>query len=145
MNEKAVEDIEAYWAKFGGVSPISHEVGTSQDAADSVAAGFPINIYRGLKCYQFAGNEGLIDEEFARRMELGPNSHRPLRIRLEELGLVKRTCLKRRTRSGRAAIVFVAQEFWTPEIQAGPGEYRKSGGWVRGDDWGDGDERENGD
>lgn len=54
------------------------------------------------------GNEGATDEEMQWALAMNPSTQRPRRIELEKARLVKDSHRTRLTRSGRAAVVWVA-------------------------------------
>jgi transcription initiation factor IIE alpha subunit len=53
-----------------------------------------------------AGDRGLTDEEIQTLLEMNPSTERPRRVELVERGWVQKTGARRRTRSGRSAVVW---------------------------------------
>lgn len=81
---------------------------TSQAAALSIELN--ANTLRAL-VYAFikrADLRGATDEEICDALRLGGNTGRPRRVELVEGGLVRDSSNRRRTRSGRNAVVWVA-------------------------------------
>lgn len=80
---------------------------TSAGAADrieSAAATLRAKVLRHLK----ENALGLTDEEMQERLDMNPSTERPRRIELVNAGDVKDSGQRRRTHSGRWAVVWVA-------------------------------------
>ncbi len=81
---------------------------TSKDAAAKIetkARTLRGTVYSFLK---ISNLYGATDEELQTVLGMNPNTERPRRIELVELGLVKDSGRKRDTKSGRKAVVWVA-------------------------------------
>ncbi len=71
-----------------------------------------------LSLFEDAGPDGLVDDQIATRLGMLIQSVTPCRGGLVVKGLVVKTTLLRPTRSGRAAIVWMASEHASPDILA---------------------------
>lgn len=103
----------------------SHSVATSVDAAKIANHRFGAKLMAVLQIYIHAGSVGLTDEEMADLTELGSNTHRGCRIKLENMDLVRRTNLTRITKTGHQARVFVAIQFWNGSNAAPASAYKR--------------------
>ena len=85
------------------------------------------------------GERGGTDEELQLALSLGGNSQRPRRVALAKAGKVIDSRRRRRTSSGRAAIIWILSRYTTPDHmprQAGsPPTKPKRCGWCRATDF----------
>lgn len=65
---------------------------------------------RVLNAIAFAGEQGRTDEELQNQLNLNPSTQRPRRVELVEGGWVEDSERRRRTKSGRDAVVWIATE-----------------------------------
>lgn len=82
---------------------------TSEAAAEAIkpsAARLRTRVYERLV---LAGWDGMTDEELQVALRMPPSTQRPRRVELVKMGTVIDSGRKRRTVSGRKAIVWVAQ------------------------------------
>lgn len=86
----------------------NHAPETSAQAAAAVKPKTPSQRQRVLAAIRAAGSRGLTDEQIVEQVGLGPNSGRPRRKELQEMGLVRDSGLRRRTVSGAEAAVWIA-------------------------------------
>jgi hypothetical protein len=63
-------------------------------------------VYRAIR----ESTNGLTDEEIQCRLEMNPSTQRPRRVELVDLGVIRDSGLRRTTKSGRAAVVWIAEE-----------------------------------
>jgi hypothetical protein len=83
---------------------------TSQSSARAIAPdarSLREQVYALLKREQLF-TRGLTDEEIAFRLSMNPSTERPRRIELQRAGLVIDSGERRKTKSGREAVVWVA-------------------------------------
>lgn len=81
---------------------------TSVAAKVGNAAAAAAQRARVLEALRDAGGAGLTDDEMQDRLRMSGNTQRPRRGELEREGLVISTEMKRPTRSGRLAVVWMA-------------------------------------
>lgn len=84
--------------------------GTSHDAAHSVKDHTPTLRERVYKTMWVSGKWGRTDEELAEILGLDLNTARPRRWELEREGKIVDSGMRRKTRSGRSAIVWTLAE-----------------------------------
>ena len=92
----------------GGVNKYVPHSQTSRDAAQQIETDAPTlreSVFRFLASHR---GTGATDEEIQRGLGINPSTQRPRRIELVERGLVRDSGLKRRTESGRNAVVWEA-------------------------------------
>lgn len=91
---------------YHGEPPSVEHSPTSQAAADAIAP--KVNRLRALVLAAIAdaGELGMTDEEIQEFMGMSPNTQRPRRVELVAAGLVRDSGRKRRTHSGRQAVVW---------------------------------------
>jgi len=88
--------------------PFIRHSDTSRLAAISVldsARTWRAKVYRYIR---EAGVNGVTDDEIQRGLGLNPSTQRPRRVELVELGVIADSLDRRRTPSGRLAVVWVA-------------------------------------
>ena len=80
---------------------------TSHDAAKAIK---PVAKTQKRKVLDYIASrpDGATDEEIQIGLDIGPNSERPRRVELFEDGRIRDSGRKRKTKSGRAAVVWVA-------------------------------------
>lgn len=81
---------------------------TSSAAADEIAHDVSRLRRLVLDFLLAIGPDGATDEEMQSGIPMAPNTQRPRRIELVNQGLVKDSGQKRRTNSGRFAVVWIA-------------------------------------
>jgi hypothetical protein len=80
--------------------------GTSKDAARKIER--PRTALR-IRVYEFiAQSGGVTDEEIQIALDMNPSTERPRRVELVEANLVRDSSTRRRTKSGRWAVVWTA-------------------------------------
>ncbi len=88
--------------------PYQHHSETSKAAALQAEADAPT--WRGRVLRLLRETEaGLTDEEIQARLHMNPSTERPRRIELVNMRLVEDSGATKMTRSGRAAVIWVAQ------------------------------------
>ncbi len=95
------------------IQPPSHRSaprGTSAPAADSLRGAAAALRRQVFELIAAAGETGLTDEEGQAASGLDGNTYRPRRWELEKAEMVKDSGQRRKTRSGRAAAVWVKVE-----------------------------------
>lgn len=80
---------------------------TSSAAAESIKPSAGTLRAKVLDC--IVRSSGVTDEEIATRLVMNPSTARPRRLELVEMGLVKDSGERRKTRAGRASVVWVAK------------------------------------
>jgi len=88
-------------------APFVHGSDTSEEAAEAIAPRLSELQERVLATLRHHTG-GLTDEEMQFWYDISPSTQRPRRIELVARGLVKDSGLRRRTRSGRSAVIWVA-------------------------------------
>lgn len=83
---------------------------TSRDAAEQIEPAAETLRRQVLHRLILLGSSGATDEELQMFLVMNPSTERPRRIELVEMGLVKDSGRRRRTLSGRNAVVWVAVE-----------------------------------
>jgi|SaaInlLV_10m_DNA_2_1039722.scaffolds.fasta_scaffold09822_3 hypothetical protein len=81
---------------------------TSKDAAGAIKASAGVLRAQVLRFIEDAGNDGATDEEIQTALDMNPSTERPRRGELVTQGAVKDSGVRRPTRSGRQAGVWVA-------------------------------------
>jgi hypothetical protein len=81
---------------------------TSREAADAIKPDASELRRRVLAYLRGRGEDGATDEEMQTGIPMVPNTQRPRRVELVEMGSVVDSGRKRRTRSGRNAVVWVS-------------------------------------
>lgn len=87
--------------------PAQRHSPTSVAAAEAIApraGSLRAHVYDWLKA---RGADGGTDEEMQTALQMSPNTQRPRRVELEQLGLVQNSGRTRLTRAGRKAVVWV--------------------------------------
>jgi predicted transcriptional regulator len=82
---------------------------TTTQEAHRLIAPFRTALQQSVYLY-IRNNNGCTDEEVQDGLNLNPSTQRPRRIELVQLGLIKETAKRRRTKSGRWAIVWEIAE-----------------------------------
>jgi len=90
--------------------PFQKHSQTSIDAATDMRGCAPTKRKQVLHSIANAGARGVTDDEVQVMLNMNPSTQRPRRIELVERGLVVDSGGKRRTRSGRFAVVWRAVE-----------------------------------
>ena len=80
--------------------------GSETSIAAAVSVEPSIASWQGKVLALLREGDGLTDEEMQARLGLNPSTQRPRRIELVEAGLVRDSGQRRRTRSGRWAVVW---------------------------------------
>jgi hypothetical protein len=80
---------------------------TSLEAAEAIAPKAGSLRARVLEAIRFAGERGATDEELQTVLAMNPSTQRPRRIELAHAGLIREASFTRKTRSGRAATVWM--------------------------------------
>lgn len=81
---------------------------TSREAAEAIAPSVNALQRAVLAHIQSCGERGCTDEEGIDALALSPSTYRPRRIELVTLGMIRDSGQVRKTRSGRAAVVWIA-------------------------------------
>lgn len=89
------------------VPPHQKHSDTSRAAAASMIPKFKGLMLSLMKFFKARGDIGMTDEEGQYMSQVNGNSYRPARVKLQEYGLVKDSGMRRRTRSGKDAVVWV--------------------------------------
>ena len=91
--------------------PPSVPVDTSEEAAEAIRPS--AHILRGKVLAYIEGEErnGATDDEVQRALGMNGNTERPRRSELETMGFLVRTDRRRKTSSGRNAVVFMSEKF----------------------------------
>ena len=95
--------------------PAQRHSETSVSAAKAIAPAAATLRLMVLEALRKAGADGLTDEEMLSATGLQPSTGRPRRIELMQAGHVRDSGRKRETRSGRNAVVWVANTFEVQE------------------------------
>ena len=102
---RIVADTKAMQAR--SVPYVNHSI-TSKAAACEIATTTGALRLRVLEALRAAGTRGATDEELQEALDMIGSTQRPRRIELVAAGLVRDTEQKRKTRSGRLAVVWGA-------------------------------------
>jgi hypothetical protein len=84
--------------------PHQHNSDTSRESAKAVAPNFSARMMRILEKISSVG--GMTDEEGQYGLEIDGNSYRPARVTLAKHGLILDSGERRKTNSGRNAVVW---------------------------------------
>lgn len=88
--------------------PSQRHSDTSQDAADKIEGTVVTTLQQKLLIYlQILGADGATDEEMQDKLKMRPNTQRPRRRELQLNGLVIDSGERRKTNSGRKAVVWI--------------------------------------
>ena len=97
---------------YGGTAPHQRHSDTSRAAAvtldDDRRATLRGQVYRFLRQH---GDDGATDEEIQQALDLNGNTERPRRCELFEAGMVADSGMRRLTRNGRKAVVWIARSY----------------------------------
>lgn len=96
------------FADYEPDAPFQAHSPTSADAATEIQPRTETLRRAVLAFLQQRGDEGASDEEIQEALAMNPSTQRPRRIELVTMGLVRDSGRTRPTRSGRAAVVWVA-------------------------------------
>lgn len=99
--------------QFIAPPPATNGTPTSNEAASRIEPAAGTLRALVLAYVRHCGEIGATDEEMQVGLEMNPSTQRPRRQELEKLGLILRTSRTRPTKSGRAAVIFIA----THEVQ----------------------------
>ncbi len=80
---------------------------TSTEAAESVVETKDTQRQRVYEAIRDSGRNGMTDEQIQEDLGIEGNSQRPRRRELQALGRIQASTLRRLTRSGRTAVVWV--------------------------------------
>lgn len=83
---------------------------TSREAAAAIEPDAATLRGQVLAFLRTCGTAGATDEEIQTRLHMNPSTERPRRIELREAGLVHDSGRTRFTKSGRRAVVWMAEE-----------------------------------
>ena len=86
--------------------PHQRHSATSAASAQEQAPRFKGNLVRVLTAFANT-TEGMTDDFGQRALGMTGNTYRPLRVKLENLGLILKTTATRKTQAGRHAAVYV--------------------------------------
>lgn len=89
-------------------APFQPHSDTSLDAARAVQPRLNALQARVLERLKYCGIYGATDDELQASLNLNPSTQRPRRIELVEKGLARDSGNRRKTRSGRYAVVWCA-------------------------------------
>lgn len=81
---------------------------TSREAAASIKADTSDLRAKVFACIQSAGAFGRTDEEIQTRLSMGGSTERPRRRELQISGRIRESAMKRKTSTGRLAVVWVS-------------------------------------
>lgn len=90
--------------------PFQQHSDTSIDAAIAIELSSDRLRERVFKYIHKCGTYGATDDEVQVALNMNPSTQRPRRIELLNQGRVYRTNMKRKTRSGRGAVVWVTEQ-----------------------------------
>lgn len=109
------------WSKPEPSAPYQKHSETSRAAAKAVTRSMQEGDHaRLLENFRNAQPLGCTDEEGADQLQMNPSTYRPRRIELADTGLItqlrddKGEIVKRATKSGRAAVVWILNSVTTP-------------------------------
>lgn len=97
-------------SKIPETAPYVRDSVTSKAAAKEIiesASTLRARVYRAIRD---AGTSGLTDEEIQLSLNMNPSTQRPRRVELCDAGLVKDSEQKRKTQSGRQAVVWIVND-----------------------------------
>ena len=80
---------------------------TSMASAKAEAPRFKGNLVRVLKAFDDRKKMGFTDDEGQDQLYMTGNTYRPVRVKLENLGLIIKTTATRKTKAGRHAAVYL--------------------------------------
>ena len=95
--------------------PAQRHSETSVEAAEAIAPAAATLRLLVLAVLRKAGADGMTDEEMLAATGLQPSTGRPRRIELMQAGHVRDSGRKRETKSGRRAVVWIANTFEVTE------------------------------
>jgi hypothetical protein len=104
MSERTLFD---YVAEVEPDPPCQRHSVTSREAAESIKPDASELRRRVLAYLRGRGEDGATDEEMQDALGMGGSTERPRRVELVEMGSVVDSGRKRKTRSGRNAVVWV--------------------------------------
>ena len=87
--------------------PRQRHSATSTASAEAEAPRFKGNLVRVLKAFAERSKYGFTDEQGGDHLYMTGNTYRPLRVKLENLGLIIKTTATRKTKAGRHAAVYL--------------------------------------
>jgi len=93
---------------YGGIPPHVKDSDTSRDAALLAIPKAQTQRSRVLQVLKHIWPKGRTDEEIQDLLQMNPSTERPRRIELVQKGLVFDSMVKRKTRSGRLAVVWIS-------------------------------------
>jgi len=91
----------------------AHPTDTQVEAADRAQPTAGTARRRVLDLIRFYGEVGATDEQIAKALGMNPNTERPRRKELEEMGWIRDSGERRKTASGSPAIVWT----FSPEVR----------------------------
>lgn len=92
------------------VPPHQRHSDTSRAAAASMVPKFKGLMLNLMKFFKARADIGMTDEEGQYMSQVNGNSYRPARVKLQEYGMVRDSGMRRRTRSGKEAVVWVVTQ-----------------------------------
>jgi hypothetical protein len=94
----------------GAEAPYQEHSATSREAAELIEPDAATLRGVVLEYIRRCGRLGATDDEVQVALDMNPSTQRPRRVELWKADLIERTNVKRLTRSGRKASVWVARE-----------------------------------
>ena len=101
-------------ASYNGKPPFQAHSATSRASAREIEPEAQTLQGRVLSAIRAAEHGGMTDEELQTDLEMNPSTQRPRRRELQLKKLIRDSGRTRRTKSGRKAVVWVAEQ---PEVQ----------------------------
>jgi hypothetical protein len=95
---------------FAPAPPCVRSSPTSVAAAEAIAPDVPALERRVLEWLRDRGEFGGTDQEMQESLAMTPDTQRPRRWTLQKLGLVADSGRRRKTRTGRDAVVWISTE-----------------------------------
>jgi hypothetical protein len=92
------------------VPPHQAHSDTSRAAAASMIPKFKGLMLHLMKFFKARAGAGMTDEEGQFMAQINGNSYRPARVKLQEYGMIRDSGMRRKTRSGKEAVVWVATQ-----------------------------------
>lgn len=83
---------------------------TSRQAAIAIEPNSEALLWQVSRYIRSCGDDGCTDEEGYTALDMNPSTYRPRRIDLYDMGRVKDSGRRRRTKAGRQAVVWVSTE-----------------------------------
>lgn len=109
MAKDAKTDLFEWQAAYGATPPYQKHSETSRAAAESVKPTAETRRQEVLAFLKSRGAHGATDEEGQLALAMEGNTYRPRRVELTAAGLVVESAEKRKTTTGRKAVVWKAK------------------------------------